>query len=570
VIAIADPAAGVAEGDTGTTSATFTVTLSNPATELVTVAYATGPANSGVPATAGADYQVTTGTLSFPAGTDSLDVTVPVVGDTLDEPDETFAVILSNPSANAILGDAVGEATIVDDDLPPALSVADLTVAEGDSGTADALFTVSLSAVSGLDVAVSFATANGTAVAGADYTASTGTLTLPAGATSTAVPVPVAGDAIDEGDETFTLGLSGPVNAAIADGQGQATIDDDDGPAISIADASVIEGDAGTANAVFGVRLSAASVQTVSVSYGASDGTAVEGLDYTAVSGTLTFAPGVTLRTVPVPALGDVLDEPDETFHVTLSGPAEASVADAFGLGRILDDDGGAVALRGELVHGSIRWEDLAALPGPSPDQDVYLLERPPHSSFEVVVDGVSGDLGTGSGPLLERLDAFMTTVVQDSVPIGAGSSRSLRMENLQGLPVTDYVRVRSAGCGTDCDAADVYRIRAWETTGSIPRFNNSGSQATVLVLGNAQPVAVSGTVWFHDAAGVGLASAPFSLAGKGTLVLNTTTVAGVAGQSGTITVSHDGPYGALAGKAVAVEPSTGLTFDTPLLTRPR
>jgi hypothetical protein len=101
-------------------------------------------------------------------------------------------------------------------------------------------------------------------------------------------------------------------------------------------------------------------------------------------------------------------------------------------------------------------------------------------------------------------------------------------------------------------------------------RATNSGSQATVLVLGNPQPVVVSGSIWFHDAPGAELGSAAFSLGGNGTLVLNTTTVPGVAGQSGTITVSHDGPYGALVGKAVAVEASTGFTFDTPLVTRSR
>jgi hypothetical protein len=321
---------------------------------------------------------------------------------------------------------------------------------------------------------------------------------------------------------------------------------------------------------VFSVRLSSASVQPVSVLYQASDGTAVDGLDYAAVSGTLTFAPGVTLRTLSVPVIGDVLDEPDETFHVALTGAVDAVVADAFGLGRILDDDLGPILLDGELVHGSSRWENLEALPGPVVDRDVFLLEEPPHSSFEIVVDGVSGDIGSGSGPLLQRLAPDMLTVVQDSVPAGAGASRSLRIQNLQDVPVTDYVRVQSAGCGIGCDVADVYRIRAWETTTAIARFNNTGSQGTVLVLANAEPIALTGTAWFQDTSGALLDSVTFSLPANGTLVLPTTAIPTLAGKGGAITVSHNAPYGALQGKAVAVEAGTGLTFETPLVTRAR
>jgi hypothetical protein len=552
-----------------TVAATFTVSIpvAVPTADVV-VDYATGPASSGVPATPGVDYTPAAGTLTIPSGSLSATVTVNVLGDTLDEPPETFAVNLSNP-VNATLGDAHGECTIDDNDAAPTLSVADLTITEGDSGTKNALFHVSLSTATGLDVTVAYATADGTAMAGSDYTATAGTLTLPAGSTSATIPVPILGDVDDELDETFLMNLTLPVNATLADGQGQATIADDDGPAISIEDTSVVEGNTGSVNAVFTVRLSGVSIQTVSVDYQASDGTAVDGSDYNAVSGTLTFSQGVTMRTLTVPVLGDTADEPDETFHVLLSTPVHGSLGDAVGIGKILDDDGGAIPLQGDLVHGSLRWADLGALPGPAPDQDIYLLERPPHSSFEVVVDGISGDVGSGSGPLLDRLDASMT-VVQNSAPLGTGSSRSLRVQNLQDVPVTDYIRVRSAGCSTDCDPADVYRIRAWETTGSIARFNNTGTQTTLLVLANPSPQTITGVVWFRDSAGTLVGSSPFSLLGHRSLVLNTTTVPGVAGQTGTATVSNDGPYGVLGGKSVSVEPSTGLTFDTPLVPRPR
>jgi hypothetical protein len=115
-----------------------------------------------------------------------------------------------------------------------------------------------------------------------------------------------------------------------------------------------------------------------------------------------------------------------------------------------------------------------------------------------------------------------------------------------------------------------VYRVRAYETTLGAPRFNNSASQVTVLQLQNPTPSAVGGTVYFWSPSGALLDSQPFGLAPHATFVLNTATVAGLAGQSGTLTVGNDGRYGELTGKAVALEPATGFVFDTPLTARPR
>jgi hypothetical protein len=115
-----------------------------------------------------------------------------------------------------------------------------------------------------------------------------------------------------------------------------------------------------------------------------------------------------------------------------------------------------------------------------------------------------------------------------------------------------------------------VYRVRAFETTYSIPRFNNAGSQVTVLLLQNPAAYAIDGHVWFWTTAGTLLGQQDFALAAKQTLVLNTATVPGMAGQGGTITVSHDGRYGDLTGKTVALEPSTGFSFDSPMTARPR
>jgi hypothetical protein len=203
--------------------AAFTVRLSAASTQSVSVEFATANAS----ALAGSDYLPTNGTLLFPPGSIALPVNVSVIGDTLNEGNETFLLNLSNP-VNALvpLPQAIG--TITDDDPIPTLAINDVLLTEGNSGSNAAIFTVSLSAASGRSVTVQFATANGTASAGNDYVAQTGTLTFPAGATSQPVSVWVLGDTVPERSETFFINLSNPTNATIADGQGLGTIQDDD------------------------------------------------------------------------------------------------------------------------------------------------------------------------------------------------------------------------------------------------------------------------------------------------------------------------------------------------------
>ena len=216
----------VTEGNAGTVAAVFTVSLSASSASLVTVDYAT--ANGS--ATAGSDYVATSGTLTFNPGTTSQSVTVTVNGDTVVEPDETFFVNLTNPT-NATLAKGQGQGTILNDDTappPPSLSISDVTVTEGNSGTVAAVFTVSLSASSTNPVTVGYATANGSATAGSDYVATSGTLTFNPGTTALTITVTVNGDTVVEPDETFFVNLTNPTNATLAKGQGQGTILNDD------------------------------------------------------------------------------------------------------------------------------------------------------------------------------------------------------------------------------------------------------------------------------------------------------------------------------------------------------
>ena len=330
----------VTEGDSGSVNLTWTVTLSAASDKTVEVEYAEG----GGSAAAGADYTaLADGTLTFNAGDLSETVTVPVNGDTTDEPNETVVVTLRNPT-NATIGAATGTGQITDDDGEPSLAIASAMVAEGDSGTTNLAYTVTLTPASGKQVTVQYADAgSGTATGGTDYTAlAGGTLTFAVGDTSKTVTVPVRGDRSDEPNETVVVELSGARNATIGTASGTGTITDDDGePALAIDSPSAPEGTGTPGTLTFTVTVSPVSGKEVTVGYAdTGTGTATAGDDYTApAAGTLTFAPGTASRTIPVALLADGDIEPAETVVLQLSGPTNATIGTGTGAGRITDDD---------------------------------------------------------------------------------------------------------------------------------------------------------------------------------------------------------------------------------------
>ena len=221
----------------------------------------------------------------------------------------------------------------------PSLRVGDVTVVEGNAGTVNAVFTVTLSAASDRDVTFRYATLGGTATAGTDYDARSGEVTIRAGATSATIVVPVRGDRAAESAESFSLRLSDPVNAFVADGLGVATIADDE-PRISINNVTKYEGNGKTTVFTFTVSLSVAYDQPVTVSYATAAGTATAGTDYESGTGTVTFAPGETTKTISVVVKGDKQREANETFYVDLFGASSfATIGVARGVGTIWNDD---------------------------------------------------------------------------------------------------------------------------------------------------------------------------------------------------------------------------------------
>ena len=441
----------------------FVVTLAPPAAWTVTVDYATRDGT----ARAGSDYTHTSGTLTFAPGDTAKTVSVPVIDDTVQDTPETLTLRLSNADppynrnsrawgsreAGVLIADPVATGTIrntEDQAEPRAVSVSDASAAEGGS----VVFTVSLSAASDGEVTVDYATSDGTAAAGVDYTATSGTLAFQAGEVTKTISVPVTDDTEDDGGETFTLTLSNASGAGLGDAEATGTIrdtetaaelsadfpesaytskrhtgsddrpqvvvafseavadfdrntpsvtvtgasglsvqahtedglenaymffmtpdgnsdvtfalvadaacasggictaggtvltqvpaawtipgpDDESLPAVSVSGASAAEGDA----VAFTVSLSAASSRQVTVEYATSGGTATSGTDFTAESGTLTFAANETSKTVSVATTDDSADEENETFTLTLSSPANATLGDAAATGTINDND---------------------------------------------------------------------------------------------------------------------------------------------------------------------------------------------------------------------------------------
>jgi len=240
---------------------------------------------------------------------------------------------------------------------PVNVSISGGSVLEGNGGVTQVAFTVTLSAAAEEAVTVNYATANGTATAGGDYVAAAGTLSFLPGETSKQILVDVVGDTTYEANEAFTVALSGAsANALITTAAATGTITNDDSqppppaaPTLRIDSVSALES-AGVL--VFTVSLSAAGSSRITVRYGTANGTATGGKtgDFTPASGTLTFNPGETSKTISVPIRNDSLVEADETLFVNLSRASGATIAAGRGTGTIRNDDGLSAAVFAALA----------------------------------------------------------------------------------------------------------------------------------------------------------------------------------------------------------------------------
>lgn len=372
----------VPEGNAGRSNAAVTVTLSNPSSRTVTVTGVTAT-NS---AAAGRDFVASKSVVTFAPGQTNKTLMVPIVGDLLNEADETFLVRLQSP-VNAVLGDDTATVTILDDDPLPVIAGADVVRPEGNAGAAKAVFKFSLSAPSGRAASFSFATSSGTAQAGTDFVPTNGVAVFPAGKTTATVTVLVAGDKTLEMNESFFLNLSQPVNAVLATNTLVGTIlNNDPPPKLFADDAGAVEGNGpGTNFAMVRIRLVPASALPVMVGFTTTNGTAVAGADYLPANGVVSFAPGETNQFVAIGLVGDSLVEPLETFSLRLSDSFNAAIGRAVAKVSITNDDlnlsfgAGAELVTGVASLGITlrpRWDEgrlmlrFSSVPG-----QVYVLE---------------------------------------------------------------------------------------------------------------------------------------------------------------------------------------------------
>jgi hypothetical protein len=221
------------------------------------------------------------------------------------------------------------------------------------------------------------------------------------------------------------------------------------------------------------------------------------------------------------------------------------------------------------MFHGAQQLHDVGGPGGGVADQDWYLVASNQFSSYQFVVDGMTGRVG------------LTNTTVQRMEPNGAVAQNGF-VGNFGGVvslawlgpgpgtttSIPYNVRIQGATCGTACNGLDRYRARFYDTTYTVPRFNNSGTQSTVLVIQNASPHACIVALHFFDAAGALLATSQAGTVNPRQSIVANTSVS-VPNQSGTVRVVHTCGYGGLTGKAVSLEPATGFAFDTALLHRP-
>lgn len=339
----------VGEGDG---LATLTLSLSAPSAAPVTVDWRTDDQT----ASRFSDFVSGTGTVTFLAGETRQTVTIGLRADALAEPVESFTVVLDDAAGGIIAGDT-GRVTIVDDDVArdegPRILIAGRTV---DEASGSVFVDVVLDAVSDEIVTVAWRTLNGTARAGQDFAADSGVLTFLPGQVTRTVEIRLNDDALREAEETFLLALSNPVGASLPEATAEIRIAASDAPSVArpfvrIGDATVDEGDSfatsdeGDSFATFEVALSAPSSSPVLVNWRTDDQTASRFSDFVAATGSLTFLPGETLRTVRVELRPDQLQEGIEHFQVKLSLPTgsnAAALARDTGVATIVDDDASA------------------------------------------------------------------------------------------------------------------------------------------------------------------------------------------------------------------------------------
>ncbi|WP_083554505.1 Calx-beta domain-containing protein [Paracoccus sp. SM22M-07] len=398
----------------------FTIRLSAPASDAVTVGYQATPQTTGWEDL----YSTLSGTVTFEAGETVKSVTVRAQHEGNDETDEAFIFELRDPQGATFGGNVESLTTIGwirDDDGSVvnnrALAVSDLVVNEASGGKA--VFTVSLSESFATTQSFAYQTDNGSAKAGSDYVSQTGTITFLAGQTEAVVEVDLINNAAPEATESFDLLVTGRNGVGSASGTAIILDDDSSVPVLSIEGDSVIEGFYDYIN--FTIRLSQPATDAITVDYAALPKSAsLEDL-YSTISGTVTFAAGETVKTLSLRANYDLVDELDESFLLELRNPNGATFgggnASLMALGWIKDDDG-------PFVNRTIAISDSTVTEGPNGREAVFAIELSQSHTEAVSLSYRTVDVSARSGSDYAARSGTVTfepgqTRVLVTVPIG-------------------------------------------------------------------------------------------------------------------------------------------------------
>lgn len=319
-------------------TAIITVALDTPSAQAVTVNYAT---SDGTAKVADNDYTAANGTLTFNPGQTVKTFTVPILDDLIQEGIETVNLALSNPT-NANLGVLTTTLLSIIDNESTTVQFETPSYTVNENGGAAAI-QVTLSRAAAFSITVNYATSDGTATTGSDYTANSGTLTFAPGETSKTINVAISNDSAFESSETVNLTLSnvtpGNISLGVPSSATLTILDEDQQPTVKFS-STTYSVDEGAGTATITVTLSAVASEAVTIDYATSAGTATASEDFTNTTGTLTFAAGETSKLLTVPIAADSLDEDDEVFDVQLSNPNGALLGAPFSaLTTITDDD---------------------------------------------------------------------------------------------------------------------------------------------------------------------------------------------------------------------------------------
>jgi SdrD B-like domain/Calx-beta domain len=447
----------IARPQTGTVPAVFTVTISpvNNATVLVPFTTQDGTATN-------TDYQPQSGTLTFPPGVTSQTVTVLINGNTTIENDVTFFVVLTNPGGFTT-PTLIASATIQNTNFPVA-TINNSMLTRPNTGTGEMPFVITLSAAAPFDVDVPYTTADNTAVAGTDYTLTSGDALFPAGQTAEVIFVPITGSTTPTLDKSFFVNLTASSTVTLGTpSQGVGTIVTNSPPQLNVADASVTESLTGLALLPFVITITPSLPTTNTINYATADGTAIANVDYGPMSGQLVFAPGQFSQTVYVPVFRQFISAQDKTLTMTVSDAGNTlSTVKGVATGTIhyvstvaLAFDAKHKATYKDYLHNNVN----VTMHGPGTGSVVFLgTISTDTDAFEILLDGSTPASSLSVGVSNGGQTAFHNLIVTGAaksisapttnvlgIVSSTGSVSSMHLGYLQGSTIT----IGSGGAGS-------------------------------------------------------------------------------------------------------------------------